>query len=259
MVGLHKMLRHLEIWRFCFLTPVAIGVGSWFSLAIAVPTFSQTPNAPTTRPVPTSSGIPSRPLLKAGSQGSEVIELQGVLKLLGYYAGATNGSYEQTTAIAVTKFQKAAGLPADGVVGSETWNRLLPPSPTVTASPTTNTAAPPSKPTTSFPIPSSQASTSAPAKPATSATPAKSTATKSPTSESAAKQELIALPILRVGTQGSAVTGLQERLRALGYLKSSADGVFGAETQAAVKAAQKRFSLEPDGVVGTGTWLVLMR
>ncbi|MBM0740740.1 peptidoglycan-binding protein [Phormidium sp. CLA17] len=161
--------------------------------------------------------------------------------------------------MAVTKFQKAAGLPADGVVGSETWNRLLPPSPTVTASPTTNTAAPPSKPTTSFPIPSSQASTSAPAKPATSATPAKSTATKSPTSESAAKQELIALPILRVGTQGSAVTGLQERLRALGYLKSSADGVFGAETQAAVKAAQKRFSLEPDGVVGTGTWLVLMR
>jgi peptidoglycan hydrolase-like protein with peptidoglycan-binding domain len=59
--------------------------------------------------------------------------------------------------------------------------------------------------------------------------------------------------------QGTAVTGLQERLRALGLLKASADGVFGAETLAAVKAAQRQFSLEADGVVGPATWEALLR
>lgn len=260
MVGIHTMLRHPKIWhpkiwRFCFLTAIALGAGSWFSLAIATPTFSQTPRIP-------AASTPTRSLLKTGSQGAEVIELQGVLKLLGYYTGLVNGGYDQPTAIAVTKFQKAAGLPADGVVGLETWNRLLPPSPTVASAAPIPTATASSRPSDSFPMPSgSQAKPQTPAKPPTaSATPAKSTATKPPvSSESTAKQELIALPILRIGMQGSAVTGLQERLRALGFLKSSADGVFGAETQAAVKAAQKKFSLASDGVVGAGTWLALMR
>ncbi|MCY7391842.1 MAG: peptidoglycan-binding protein [Leptolyngbyaceae cyanobacterium CAN_BIN12] len=256
MVGIYTMLRHPKIWRFCFLTAIALGAGSWFSLAIATPTFSQTPRIP-------AASTPTRSLLKTGSQGTEVIELQGILKLLGYYTGLVNGGYDQPTAIAVTKFQKAAGLPADGVVGLETWNRLLPPSPTVTsAAPIPTTTAASSRPSDSFPIPSgSQTKPQTPAKPPTaSATPAKSAATKPPvSSESIAKQEPIALPILRIGMQGSAVTGLQERLRALGFLKSSADGVFGAETQAAVKAAQKKFSLASDGVVGAGTWLALMR
>ena len=254
MVGIHKMLRHIEIRRF-LLTPIALGLGSWLSLAIAIPTLSQTPRVPTA-----STTAPSRTLLKTGSQGTEVVELQGVLKLLGYYTASVNGSFDQPTAIAVTKFQTAAGLPADGVVGLETWNRLLPPSPTVTAAaPSIPPVASP-KPADSFPIPAGQASRTPPAKPpAASATPSKSTAKPSGSSESAAKQELITFPILRIGMQGSAVTGLQERLRALGFLKSSADGVFGAETQAAVKAAQTKFSLASDGVVGTGTWLALMR
>jgi peptidoglycan hydrolase-like protein with peptidoglycan-binding domain len=278
MVGIHTMLRHPKKlrhpknWRFNFLTAIALGAGSWLSLAIATPTLSQTPRTPaTSRPSTGDSGAgansgtktPSRSLLKTGSQGTEVVELQGVLKLLGYYTGSVNGSYDQSTAIAVTKFQKAAGLPADGVVGSETWNRLLPPSPTVASTaPSTTTPASSAKPSDSFPIPSgSQTKPQTPVKPpAAIATPGKSTATK-PTgsSESAAKLELVALPILRIGMQGSAVTGLQERLRALGFLKSPADGVFGAETQAAVKAAQTKFSLTSDGVVGAGTWLALMR
>jgi N-acetylmuramoyl-L-alanine amidase len=263
MVGIHKMLRHPEIRRFCLLTPIALAVGSCYSLAIADPVFSQTSTTPasTTRKGESNSGskAQSRPLLTTGSQGADVIELQGVLKLLGYYTGAVNGGYDQPTAIAVTKFQKAAGLPADGVVGSETWTRLLPPSPTVTSSPN-----PPSatvrKPTVS-PIATGQASNSLPASPpSASATSGKNSATKPILpNTSPNKPELIAFPILRVGMQGSAVIGLQERLKALGFLKSSSDGVFGAETQAAVKAAQKKFSLASDGVVGAGTWLVLMR
>lgn len=245
MVGIHKMLQHTEIRRLHFLASIALGVGSCFSLAIAVPTFSQTPKAPTA-----NTTTPSRSLLKAGSQGTDVMELQGVLKLLGYYTRSMNGQFDQPTAIAVAKFQTAAGLPADSIVGSETWNRLLPSSPTVTAS----------KPGDSFPIPSSPTATSNPAKqPGVPATPAKGALPTTTPNEVAAKQESTTLPILRIGMQGSAVTALQERLRALGLLKSSADGVFGAETQAAVKAAQSKFSLTPDGVVGTGTWLALMR
>jgi peptidoglycan hydrolase-like protein with peptidoglycan-binding domain len=67
------------------------------------------------------------------------------------------------------------------------------------------------------------------------------------------------LPILRLGMKGPAVSGLQERLRALGYLKGGADGIFGPETQAAVKAAQRVLKLEADGVVGSDTWLGLLR
>ncbi|MHC5758559.1 peptidoglycan-binding domain-containing protein [Nostoc sp.] len=67
------------------------------------------------------------------------------------------------------------------------------------------------------------------------------------------------LPILRVGLRGSEVVKLQQQLKKLGFLKGDADGDFGATTEAAVKAAQTRYGLEPDGVVGGSTWEVLLR
>jgi peptidoglycan hydrolase-like protein with peptidoglycan-binding domain len=88
------------------------------------------------------------------------------------------------------------------------------------------------------------------AKPAKEARPA---AVNTPTTAS------VALPILKQGMKGSAVLVLQERLQSLGILKGAADGTFGAETLTAVKAAQRRFKLEPDGVVGAGTWGALLR
>ncbi|MEH1800833.1 MAG: peptidoglycan-binding domain-containing protein [Nostoc sp.] len=67
------------------------------------------------------------------------------------------------------------------------------------------------------------------------------------------------LPILRVGLRGSEVVKLQQQLKKLGFLKGDADGDFGATTEAAVKAAQTRYGLEPDGVVGGSTWEVILR
>ncbi|MBN3924307.1 peptidoglycan-binding protein [Nostoc sp. NMS4] len=67
------------------------------------------------------------------------------------------------------------------------------------------------------------------------------------------------LPILRLGLRGSEVVKLQQQLKKLGYLKGDADGDFGETTEAAVKAAQKRYGLEADGVVGGSTWEVLLR
>ncbi|NES85256.1 MAG: peptidoglycan-binding protein, partial [Moorea sp. SIO2B7] len=43
--------------------------------------------------------------------GSVVSELQAALKLLGYYDGSVNGIYSESSAIAVSRFQQAAGLP----------------------------------------------------------------------------------------------------------------------------------------------------
>ncbi len=58
---------------------------------------------------------------------------------------------------------------------------------------------------------------------------------------------------LRLGGRGSEVKAVQKRLKELGYLNDSADGVFGPKTEAAVKAFQKRNGLTADGVVGTAT------
>ncbi|MEC4813760.1 MAG: peptidoglycan-binding domain-containing protein [Scytonema sp. PMC 1069.18] len=69
----------------------------------------------------------NRPTLKVGSQGVPVSELQAALKLLGFYTGEVDGVYNENTAIAVSRFQEAAGLNADGVVNDTTWERLFPP------------------------------------------------------------------------------------------------------------------------------------
>ncbi len=58
---------------------------------------------------------------------------------------------------------------------------------------------------------------------------------------------------LREGDRGAEVKAMQKRLKELGYLTGSADGVFGPMTTEAVKAFQKRNGLTADGVVGPAT------
>lgn len=61
-------------------------------------------------------------------------------------------------------------------------------------------------------------------------------------------------PLLKLGAQGASVRTLQERLRHLGFDPGPLDGDFGPKTKAAVKAFQKHYGLEVDGVVGPNTW-----
>lgn len=63
-------------------------------------------------------------VLNLGSRGEQVTELQEMLKSLGYYDGATDGIYGDTTKFAVIEFQEAAGLRVDGQVGETTWEEL---------------------------------------------------------------------------------------------------------------------------------------
>jgi peptidoglycan hydrolase-like protein with peptidoglycan-binding domain len=59
--------------------------------------------------------------------------------------------------------------------------------------------------------------------------------------------------------EGPAVERLQERMQALGFYYGEVDGIFGLATEDAVRALQRNFAIDPDGVVGPVTWTVLLR
>ena len=63
-------------------------------------------------------------VLKSGSTGNEVREVQRRLKLWGYYKGSVDGVFGAGTRSAVVAFQKKNGLTADGVVGKSTYKAL---------------------------------------------------------------------------------------------------------------------------------------
>ncbi|WP_445174842.1 peptidoglycan-binding protein [Microcoleus sp.] len=169
------------------------------------------------------TGAIVRPALKLGSRGEAVLELQAALKLLGFYADTVDGIFSQSTARAVSKFQEAAGLATDGIVGQDTWNRLFPVAPSGIENQIANA-----------PVTADNSKINPQAQPTN-------------------------FPVLRRRMRGPAVRDLQERLRAKGFLRVSADGVFGPETQAAVKAAQRQYQLPADGIVGRATWEALLR
>jgi len=62
---------------------------------------------------------------------------------------------------------------------------------------------------------------------------------------------------LRNGDEGADVAYVQQRLRELGYLSGSADGIFGNATERAVKDFQAANGLTADGVVGNRTMTML--
>lgn len=240
----------------------------WVSL-VALPVHSQTtaPTRPETTPEATSPLSTQRPTLKLGSQGSAVTELQALLKLLGFYSGAVDGQYQESTVTAVSAFQQAAGIQPDGIVGTETWARLLPPvaatTPTTATTPTPAPARPAAPTPGSTPIPS-PAPTPVPTPTAvnpatTSPTSGYTPVAPAPTPAPSPTARSVEFPILRVGMQGDAVIRLQERLKAIGVFSGAIDGSFGPETEAAVQAAQRNFNLEPDGIVGPATWEALLR
>lgn len=63
-------------------------------------------------------------LYHVGDRGEPVRDIQRRLTSLGFPITA-DGSYGTTTAGAVREFQSSRGLPADGIVGPETWRTLV--------------------------------------------------------------------------------------------------------------------------------------
>lgn len=167
---------------------------------------------PTDTPTPTKTPTPTA--LRVGSTGSEVREVQQLLKKLGYYSGSVDGDFGENTQNAVIAFQKQNGLTADGKVGTQTLTRLR-----------SNTAA----------------------------TAPRATATPTPTARPTATPHYDDDTYLQNGSSGSDVRQLQNRLISLGWLDGSADGFFGGATEYAVKAFQSRAGLYNDGVAGPDT------
>ncbi|GGA32778.1 peptidoglycan-binding protein [Okeania sp. KiyG1] len=132
----------------------------------------------------------SLPVLRNGSNGSDVTLIQRLLNNAGYGSLVEDGIFGVRTDAAVKQFQKDRSLTVDGIVGSQTWGALLP-------------------------------------------------------------------PTIARGSSGDDVKRLQMTLNEMGY-SLVGDGIFGSNTEAAVKEFQKNSSLEVDGIVGPLTWYALM-
>lgn len=155
--------------------------------------------------------------LKPGDENQYVTDLQNRLRELGYLSNKADGVYGDATVEAVKAFQKANGIEADGLAGGETQRYLYGDTAKAAGSDASDTAATDS-----------------------SGTGALTTYEASGTT-------------LKRGSKGSEVKSLQERLIELGYLSGTADGVYGAATESAVTAFQKRSSLSADGKAGSVT------
>jgi N-acetylmuramoyl-L-alanine amidase len=177
----------------------------------------------------------TQPTLHLGDQGTGVAELQGMLSLLGYHPSPVDGEFDADTEAAVRAFQADVGLTTDGIVGPATWERLLP-------TPSTEFT-PPAAPVTA-------------AVPEVVETPPTQDLPETPESTGRSPVEL---PTLRLGTYGPAVARLQTRLQSLGFYQGALDGIFGAQTEAAVKAFQQNAQITMDGIVGPSTWTALLR
>jgi lipoprotein-anchoring transpeptidase ErfK/SrfK len=81
-----------------------------------VPPTSRLSSAPATPPAPAPAPAPLGP----GSSGAAVLALQQRLTSMGYWMGAPDGHFGNTTTQAVYALQKAAGLGRDGLVGPAT-------------------------------------------------------------------------------------------------------------------------------------------
>ncbi|MFB2937652.1 peptidoglycan-binding protein [Aerosakkonemataceae cyanobacterium BLCC-F154] len=226
-----------------FLFPVSLAIGYSNLPAIAQGKVESVNQLVAERP-PTV--IVNRPVLKSGSKGEAVSELQAALKLLGYYKGEVDGVYSENTAIAVTQFQEAAGLNPDGIVDRETWEKLFPGTEF-----TANNSRLANRSNTRIRRTSSANQSTK-----------EETTTDNPDSENTNSENtespIADLPTLKIGMRGAEVFWLQKRLQAIGFFQGSVDGIFGKDTQAAVIAAQEKYGLKPDGIVGAATWQAIL-
>ncbi len=164
--------------------------------------------------------------LVSGDKGEQVTQLQHQLIYLKFYTGQPTGTFDNATFKAVKAFQQAHNLYVDGKVGAKTRQLLA----LLAATPTPAPAL--------TPTPAPQAPTATPA-PVTTPLTIKN------------------VVVMRKGVKGEAVKQLQRRLMELGYYTCTADGVYDSDEIDAVKAFQRKNSLDVDGVAGLQTQLML--
>jgi len=96
----------------------------------SAPPVTSTSTVTTSTTAQTTTTTPAQPVvapatsLKPGDTGAQVKVLQRALAKLGFPTGGIDGQYGPATEAAVTRFQTAAGLTADGIVGPATLAAL---------------------------------------------------------------------------------------------------------------------------------------
>lgn len=102
-----------------------VGPNTWTALFEAAN--SITTGGSSTSSFPTFPGTP----LRVGSRGNAVSFMQERLRFISIYyteipsPGAIDGIYGRQTEQAVRAFQQLLGLSVDGIVGTQTWNRMM--------------------------------------------------------------------------------------------------------------------------------------
>ena len=237
------------------------------------------------------------PVLRVGSTGSDVSDLQARLTELGYYTGTIDGKYSTGTQSAVTEFQSRNGLTADGTAGASTLKKL-----NGSCKPAAATAEPSGNGTmregdTGEDVYTLQArlfelgyyngridgryssETTAAVKAFQKANglgadgiAGKGTMNKLNSGNAVAAettdddiadepettyQPETAYTVLRRGDKSDQVEVMQRYLATLGYLSTTPDGQFGSGTERAVKLFQEANGLKADGVAGSGTLSIL--
>ena len=214
--------------------------------------------------------------LRMGDSGSAVKNLQTKLKKLGYYDGTVDSTFGSGTYTAVRAFQKKYNLTADGVAGSETLKKLdsayknadsdkedgsLRKGATGSAVKDLQTKLKKLGfynasidgdygDTTVAAVKAFQKKYNLTADGVAGSETLKKldTAYKNADSNTSTDDDS-----LRKGATGTAVKTLQTNLKKLGFYTAYVDGSFGATTESAVKAFQKKYGLTADGVAGSAT------
>ena len=214
--------------------------------------------------------------LRMGDSGSAVKDLQTKLKKLGYYDGTVDSTFGSGTYAAVKAFQKKYNLTADGVAGSETLKKLDSAYKNAdsdkddgslrkgaTGSAVKNLQTKLKKlgfynasidgdygDTTVAAVKAFQKKYNLTADGVAGSETLKKldSAYKNADSNTSTDDDS-----LRKGATGTAVKTLQTNLKKLGFYTAYIDGSFGATTESAVKAFQKKYGLTADGVAGSAT------
>ena len=214
--------------------------------------------------------------LRMGDSGSAVKDLQTKLKKLGYYDGTVDSTFGSGTYAAVRAFQKKYNLTADGVAGSETLKKLDSAYKNAdsdkdddslrkgsTGSAVKNLQTKLKKlgfynasidgdygDTTVAAVKAFQKKYNLTADGVAGSETLKKldTAYKNADSNTSTDDDS-----LRKGATGTAVKTLQTNLKKLGFYTAYVDGSFGATTERAVKAFQRKYGLTADGVAGSAT------
>ena len=176
-------------------------------------------------------------VIKLGSRGDDVAELQNILIAMGFMNGAADGVCGESTVEAIKDFQASVGMEADGVAGERTLNALAEAAKDFEEG---------NESSIELFIGDTKAEPTAPSND-------KNVGAKTLSSGVYASVGSVIKP----GMHGDGVVDVQKKLIANGFLSGAADGVCGNDTVQAIKNFQASVGLPADGVCGLMTYSAL--